>query len=133
MQLSTAVWATPHYALLADGNLPLGPRCHAVDGGTCEAIYGFTNRETYDRFRGDNRSPWRPYPLVRGHLERMLTQSGLQLVVLDACGLGEPSLVAGTAEAVLAAQVNGVQELTVGFYLSHSQDGTAYLVERAPQ
>ena len=53
MQLCTAVGATPRYALLADDNLPLGPLCVATDGETCTAIYGFTNREAYDRFRGD--------------------------------------------------------------------------------
>ena len=132
MQLNTAIGATPHYALLGDDNLPLGPSCLATDGRTFRAVYGFTNREAYDRFRNDSQSPWRPYPLVRRHLERMLTQPGLQLVVLDASGPNEPSLATGTAEAVLAAQVNGAQELTVGFYLSHSQGGNTYLVERAP-
>ena len=133
MQLCTAVGATPRYALLADDNLPLGLSCAAIDGETCTAIYGFTNREAYDRFRGESWNPWRPYPLVSRHLKQMLTQPGLQLVVLDAFGPNEPTLAAGTAEAVLAAHVNGAQQLKVGFYLLRTHGVNTYSVERAPQ
>ncbi len=133
MQLSTAVGATPHYALIAGDNLPLGPSCVAADGKSCAAIYGFTNREAYDRFRGEGPGPWRPYPLVVGHLERMLTKPGQQLVVLDAFGPDEPTLAAGTAEAVLKALVDGAPQLTVGYYLSRSREPNAYMVDRAPQ
>ncbi|QDU89240.1 hypothetical protein Pla175_26270 [Pirellulimonas nuda] len=133
MQPSTAVGATPHYALIAEDNHPLGPSCVTSDGQSCTAIYGFTNREAYDRFRGSGRPPWRPYPLVVGHLERMLARPGLQLVVLDAPGQDEPTLAAAAADAVLAAQSGGALQLTAGYDLSRSPDGTAYLVEPAPQ
>ena len=63
----------------------------------------------------------------------MLTQPGLQLVVLDAFGPDEPTLAAGTAEAVLAAHVNGAQQLTVGFCLLRTLSVNTYSVEQAPE
>jgi len=133
MMLMTTIGTTPRYSLLGDVNLPIGPSCLSIDGGSCSAIYGFSNRDAYDRFRGVCGDPWRPYPLVRRHLERLLLQPGLQLVVLDAPGANEPALFAGTAEAVLAAQVGDAQELTVSYCLSRNFDDNSYLVERAPQ
>ncbi len=131
MQLITSVATTPRYALIAEANRLLGPACLEFETEPCTAIYGFTNRDAYDRFRGDSPNSWRPYPLVSRHIERMLTQPGLQLVVLDACGPDEPSLVAGTAEGVLAAQANGAEQLSVAHYLLFLPEAHAYQVEQA--
>ena len=133
MMLMTTVGATPRYSLLGDDNLPIGPSCLSVDGRPCSAIYGFSGRDAYDRFRGVCGDPWRPYPLVRRHLENVSLQPGLQLVVIDALSPNETALAAATAEAVLAAQVDAAQDCVVGYCLSRGLDDYSYTVEPAPQ
>jgi len=118
--------AVPRYFLLTEEEAPDGPRCHDYVGGTCAAIFGFTDRAAFDVFRKGIDAIRRPYPLLGVRLARAMKLPGLQLVVLNARGPHEATFLAATAEAVLTAQTPPVSLLTASHRLSLATDSTAY-------
>lgn len=127
------VFCTPRYVLL-DDNRRLGPKVIPSDVGVgCSVIYGFSDKEPYDRFCGNSDLSLRPYPLVEGYLKNQVGVSGgdLKLIALDAGGPRELRLHAATMEAVLEAQENRAAGLNTGYRLIFDPNVDAYRVEEA--
>jgi uncharacterized protein YbcI len=134
MPLSTVAASTPNYVLI-DGNLRIGPKVVPLDAGMgCSAIYGFSDKRSYDNFCAKSEQALKPYPLVKGYLRNQIEAPGevLKLVVIDACGPCEQCLYAATMEAVLAAQESRATQLNTTYQLMLDQEADAYRVEQAP-
>jgi hypothetical protein len=133
MSMIAAVAGTPHYVLL-DANRRIGPTVVPLRSGSeCSPIYGFSDKGPYDKFCMNSERALTPYPLVKVYLRSQAGApgDGLQLVVLDAAGPGDPILYAATKEAVLEAQENRMNHVTVAYRLIFDQEADAYRVEEA--
>ena len=134
MTTNEVVVCTPRYVLL-DENRRLGPMVIPSDIGVgCSAIYGFSDKGTYDRFCANSDLALRPYPLVEGYLRIQVgvSDGDLKLIVLDADGPHERCLHAATMEAVLEAQENRAAGVNTGYRLILDPKADAYRVEEAP-
>ncbi len=123
--------STPCYVLM-DGNRRIGPivlRRHT--GIACSAMYGFAEKGRYDKFCTNSELELKPYPLVKGYLRNQVRPAGdgLDLVVLDADGPGEPYLHAATMAAVLEAQEKRTAHVAAEYRLIFDQQANAYRVE----
>ena len=124
---------TPYYVLL-DGKQRLGPKLLALRGGPeCAAIYGFSDKQPYDLFRGNCDLPLTPYPLVKRYLKNQIADSGdtVQLVVVDAAGPQESQLNAATMNSVLQALEQNANQVMLSFRLILDRESQAYRVEKA--
>ncbi|QEF97378.1 hypothetical protein Mal15_14180 [Stieleria maiorica] len=124
---------TPYYVLL-DGKQRLGPkllRPHLGPEGV--AIYGFSDKPTYDLFCANSNLALTPYPLVKGYLKNQITDSGnaIHLIVVDAEGPNETQLNATTMKSVLTAQEQESERVTISFHLMLDPGSQAYRVENA--
>ena len=131
MSIIAAVADTPHYVLL-DANRRIGPTVVPLRSGSeCSPIYGFSDKGPYDKFCMNSELALTPYPLVKVYLRSQAGApgDGLQLVVLDAAGPGDPFLHAATMEAVLEAQENRTNHVTAAYRLMFDQEANAYRVK----
>jgi len=121
---------TPYYVLM-DGKQRLGPEVAPLPSGAeCLAIYGFSDKDCYDKFCANSQLTLLPYPLTKFYLQNQADAPGdsLNLVVVDAAGLHEPCLHAGTMEAILQGQADRTPHVTAGYHLTLDQDVDAYQV-----
>ncbi len=133
MPMSAVVAGTPNYVLMEE-NRPIGPQVvQRPAESECSPIYGFSDKDIYDKFCTNSQRPLKPYPLVKGYLRNQIAAAGdgLKLVVIDASGPREPDLPATTMEAVLEAQEGRATELTVAYRLMFDPRANAYRVEEA--
>jgi hypothetical protein len=124
---------TPCYVLL-EANCRIGPDVlPMLSGLECLSIYGFSDKEPYDKFCANSQLALTPYPLVKGYLQTQaeIRDKRLKLVVLDPVGPREALLDAATMEAVLVAQQNRTPQVTVTHQLSFDREANAYRVEEA--
>ena len=131
MPTSAVLEATPYYVLM-DGNCRIGPKTVPLDVGTeCTPIYGFSDKDPYDRYCLNSQVALTPYPLVKGYVRSQASapNDGLKLVVVDAAGPREPYLHAATMEAVLEAHENRTSHVTAAYRLVFDPQAEAYRVE----
>lgn len=123
---------TPRYVLL-DGRERASPNLLADNAEPIYlAIYGFSDKETYDLFCANSKLALTPYPLVKGYLQNQLTQSAIDhLVVVDAASPYEMYLRAATMKSVLEAHQSQANHVAVSFRLTLDQESQSYRVERA--
>lgn len=126
--MSAAVINVPYYVLLNNKQW-IGP--HVVQP-ECLPIYGFSDKELYDKFCLNSELELTPYPLVKGYLQEQLDAPGdaVNLVVVDAVGPEASFLRAATMQAVLAAHENKDVHMNAGYRLKFDQEANAYREER---
>lgn len=127
--LSTYV-GTPYYVLM-EGKRRVAPAVLPLPAGTeCSVIYGFSDKACYDKFCANSPAPLVPYPLTRFYLQNQADTPGdrINLVVVDAAGPHEPSLQAGTMEAVLQSQEEQTPHVTAAYQLTLDPESAAYRV-----
>jgi len=120
---------TPHYVLM-DAKHRIGP--DVVDAA-CETIYGFSDRPPYNVFCAKSQLRLKPYPLVKGYLRDKidLADGRLMLVVLDATGPRDPSLLAATVDEVLAAHEQHATYVDATYELTLDEATDVYRVQAA--
>ncbi|MHB8899644.1 MAG: hypothetical protein ACYC6Y_12930 [Thermoguttaceae bacterium] len=121
---------TPYYVLM-EGSQRLGPEVVPASTGTqCVAVYGFSDRSRFDKFCANCRLALVPYPLTRSYLQHRADTpgDGLNLVVVNADGPGEPCLHAATMEAVLQGQQDRTLHVTAAYDLTFESEVAAYRV-----
>lgn len=131
MPVSTAAARTPFFVLI-DGSLRIGPKVMSLDAGVeCSAIYGFSDKPSYDRFRRNSQLAVKPYPLIKGYLRNQIEAASghLKLVVIDAAGPSELCLHAVTMEAALEAQASCAANVTTAYRLAFDEVANAYRVQ----
>ena len=131
MPMSAVLGATPYYVLM-DGKRRIGPIVVRLQtGAECSPIYGFSEKDPYDKFCVNSQLVLTPYPLVKGYLQNQAStpDDGLKLVVIDATGPREPYLHAATMQAVLEAQENRMTHVTTAYRLVFDREAEAYSVE----
>lgn len=129
------VHSTPRYVLM-DKNGRIGPSVALQTAGIeCSAIYGFSDKVTYDRFCLQSQQELSPYPLVKGYLSNQVDShsSCLKLVVFDAAGPLEPYLYATTMKAVLEVYERKAVHVTADYQLKYDQLIDVYKVVEASQ
>ena len=130
---AATIAGTPYYVLM-DGKRRIGPKVTQATvaqrntAKECSPIYGFSDKEHYDKFCINSQLALAPYPLVKGYLRNRTGESGdgLKLVVLDAAGPAEPYLHAATMEAVLEAQENRALHVTAVHHFIFDQAASAH-------
>lgn len=125
------VLSTPYYVLM-DHNCRIGPEIIPLHSGIdCAPIYGFSDKDSYDKFCLRSQQTLTPYPLVKGFLRNQLgaPNNSLNLVVIDSPGPREPFLRAATMKAVLEAQENPTTQVASDFRLVFEPENDAYSVE----
>ncbi len=130
MPISTVAVSTPMYVLI-DGKLRIGPKVVRSEAGTsCSPIYGFSGKESFDKFCSNSQRALKPYPLVNLYLQSQIDTPGdsLKLVVLDAAGPFEPCIHAATMEAVLEARVNRAAQVIAAYGLTFDEVANAYRI-----
>ncbi len=130
MTTPSAYVETPYYVLM-DGKRRFGPEVASLPSGTmCLAVYGFSDKGHYDRFCTKSQVALTPYPLTKFYLQEQADGpgGGLNLVVVDAPGPHEPSLHAGTMEAVLQGQEDRTPRIPVAYHLTLVPEDAAYRV-----
>ena len=130
MPLIELMACTPAYVLM-DKNGRISPKVALLDSGrSCTAIYGFSEKDLYDKFSLQCNMALTPYPLVKGYLQNQhdSADDSLKLVVVNAAGLDEPFLDAATIEAVLEAQENRASRVAVKYRLAFDQKTNDYTV-----
>lgn len=103
---STIPAKTPNYVLL-DGNVRIGPNIvPLVNGPELTVVYGFSDKDPYDRFTANSGRALRPYPLVTGYMSERdnPVDNLMRLVVIDATGPDDKCLRATRLELVQEAQ-----------------------------
>ena len=131
MPMIAVLGATPYYVLM-DGKRRIGPIVVRLQtGAECSPIYGFSDKNLYDKFCMNSQLALTPYPLVKGYLRTRASalDDGLELVVFDAPGPRESYLHAATMEAVLEAHENRKSHVTGAYRLVFDQQAEAYRVE----
>ncbi len=132
MKLKSIIPAkTPNYVLL-DGPTRIGPKLlPSQEWPEASAVYGFSDKEPYDRFMANSDRPLRPYPLVTGYLGEPGQQvdQTLRLVVIDANGPDDKCLRATSLSAVREAQQSRQPHLTETYRLLFDETLQAYAME----
>ncbi len=130
MPMTTVDASTPNYVLI-DGTLRIDPKVVPFYAGLeCSAIYGFSDKGSYDKFCANSQLALKPYPLVKGYLRKQIdAPDGLKLVVIDATGPSEPCLHAATFEAVLEAQESRAAHVTAAYRLAFDEEANVYRVD----
>lgn len=125
--MNTMVIDTPYYVLLNDKQR-IGPN---VVQPECSPIYGFSDKEFYDKFCLHSDLALTPYPLVKGYLREQVDApgAGAQLVVVDATGPAASYVRAATMRAVLEAHENRSIHMDATYRLKFDQQANAYREE----
>lgn len=121
---------TPYYVLM-DGKQRFGPEVVPLPAGTeCLAVYGFSDKNRFDKFCANSDLTLTPYPLTRFYLRTQADApgDGLNLVVVDAAGPHQPSLQAATMEAVLQGQEARTPHVNAAYDLTFEQETAAYRI-----
>lgn len=122
----------PSYVLLGkDG--PLGPSLmQFFTGPAISAVYGFSSKNTYDRFIEKSTTDLKPYPLTPRALQDQIAQGDdvVRIVVLDARGPRESGYCAASISSVLKAHQENSAQIEVGFRLSRATFSNEYRVEK---
>ena len=129
MTRPSAYVETPYYVLM-DGKRRFGPEVAPLPSGTiCLVVYGFSDKGHYDKFCKRSQVALTPYPLTNFYLQEQAAGpgGGLNLVVVDAAGPDEPSLQAGTMEAVLL-QEDRTTHVAAAYDLTFVPEDAAYRV-----
>lgn len=130
MSTVATVIDTPYYVLL-EGKRRFGPQVVPLPAGTeCLAVYGFSDRNRFDKFCANSQLTLTPYPLTRVYLQNQVDApgDGLNLVVVDAASPHEPCLQAATMEAVLQGQEARTPHVTAAYDLTFEQEAAAYRI-----
>ena len=133
MAIHEVVVKLPRYVLM-EGNRRLGPQvAHLEEGKACLAIFGFSDKGSYDTFCSNSDLALAPYPLVTGFLRNQLDDTGaeLKLMVLDAAGPRDSCLHAAPMKSVLEALEHGIAHLTTDYQLVLDPQTNAYRLEEA--
>jgi len=121
---------TPYYVLMG-GRQILGPEVSSLPSGKqCVAIFGFSDKESYDKFCEKGQTALLPYPLTKVYLRERVDAPGdsLNLVVVNAVGPQERCLRAGTMEAVLQGQEERTLHVTAAYELTFDPESAGYQV-----
>ncbi len=121
---------TPRF-VLKDGLLFVGPHLQDSQGAYLTAIYGFSDKPEYDRFKSQCDSRLTPYPLVKRYLETQLESNdeSLKLVVLDAASSDSQILYAATFQAVLLTLQNNESFVKISHQLINDANNSLYRIE----
>jgi hypothetical protein len=122
---------TPNYVLL-DGTKRFGPDVLALESGRdCIAVYGFSDKSSYDAFCKNTTVALTPYPLMKGYLKNQIEsdEDTLLIMAIDAAGPDEPIVNASTFPVVLEAREKKMTLAAVGCQLLKDNPSTAYRVE----
>ena len=116
MTQKTVLASTPCY-VLKSGSQPIAPAIHP-DETKCVCVYGFSDKPIYDQFIQSKSELLTPYPMVQGYLSNQVAAAGsegdfLRLVILDATDGAQPVLGAATMSAVLLAQEQNADQVSV--------------------
>lgn len=125
---------TPNYVLL-EGQTRIGPRVVPLTAGPeVLVVYGFSDKEPYDRFTANSGRALRPYPLVTGYLSEPGGQvdDRLRLVVIDATGPDDKCLRATKMEIIAEAQKSHQSHLPDTHRLLFDETASAYSIEENP-
>jgi hypothetical protein len=131
LPMTEVVLSTPYYILM-NQNCHIGPEIIPLHSGVnCKPIYGFSDKNSYDKFCLQSQQALTPYPLVKGFLRNQAgaPNNSLNLVVIDSAGPREPYLHAATMKTVLEAQENRTTHVTSDYRLVFEQEDNAYRVE----
>jgi hypothetical protein len=136
---NNVVVATPRYVLLID-NEKMGPTVLSGDPDSrCVAIYGFSDKGPYDKFRENGDLSLKPYPLVKGYLRNQLSNDNgnesecLRLVVLDSSSPDERIVHAASMQAVLDSMMNQKPDVPVEYKLSLVKANGVYRLDDTQQ
>lgn len=133
---------TPNYVLRSD-NKPFSPAIEFADpknetenenDTNCVCVYGFSDKPIYDSFLKSVSQLLTPYPLVKGFLQREITEGeeaatlghSMRLVVLDAADLSQPILKVATMAAVLRAMQENEKQVPVEYELAYDVGSKRY-------
>lgn len=129
---------TPNYVLRSD-NKPFSPAIEFADtenetDANCVCVYGFSDKPIYDTFLKSVSQLLTPYPLVKGFLQREITEGeeaatlghSMRLVVLDAAHLSQPILKVATMVAVLRAMQENEKQVPVEYELAYEAGTQSY-------
>lgn len=122
--------ATPRYLLLED-NDPIGPAVVSTSPENgCGVVYGFSDKPAYDRFAANSDRELRPYPLVKGYLQKRTAEEvhGLRLVVLDAHHPSQRTITAVTTNSALIAQSTSTAHIDSEYLLKFDSRVSAYRI-----
>lgn len=109
----------------------VGPQLMTEPAGVeYAAVYGFSTRALYERFRGNSDLALAPYPLVQAYLraEGEKSNAARSLIVIDAAGPGDARLYAATTGAVLEAQEHQATRVAAAYQLVRGSGSQAYQV-----
>ncbi|NQV22927.1 MAG: hypothetical protein HQ518_01045 [Rhodopirellula sp.] len=124
MSLTTLTAATPHYLLLGNDG-PIGPVLAPSGSEAFDTVlYGFSSKIYFDRFCAASDQTLRPYPLMKGHLNKPMESTGHRIthVVINADGPAETELHTATTEIVAHALENQLEQVPVEIHRSLSRD-----------
>jgi hypothetical protein len=133
MPLIAEFAATPNYVLM-NGNRRIGPNVEPLASGVeCVSIYGFSDKEPYDKFCLISELALTPYPLVKQYLRDQESSSGegLNLVIIDAAGPKAFRIVAATMRAVLEAQSKQENFVNAEYQLIFDDEANAYRISES--
>jgi hypothetical protein len=99
--------------------------------GVCSPIFGFSDKDHYEKFRAECPLSLTPYPLVKRYLQSQIDSEdvALKLVVVDADGPNEPNLHAVRMEDVMEAFANGNSAVTARYRLTFDRATDGYTLE----
>lgn len=123
----------PRY-LLRLNNQTLGPdHVQLRSGQRCSAFYGFSDKESYDRFQANSSLQLTPYPLVDVFLQDQAKASVENdrpvLIVMNPKGPDCELLQAVTARAVMRIREQNKTELMSTHVLMFDKQAAVYLVD----
>ena len=121
---------TPHYVLM-DHKERIGPKVGLLhDGGSCLAIYGFSDKQPYEAFCKNSSLALTPYPLVKFYLQNQVDEGEqrFKLVILDAIDPNADTLYAATMHDALEAHIHGRKTVPVSYQLDFDKAKSEYRV-----
>ena len=130
MPTTSEIAATPRYFLLENKD-PIGPAVvSASPENGCFAVYGFSGKPAYDRFVANSDRELRPYPLMKGYLQKQTAEEGheLRLVVLDAHHPSQQTITAVTTNSALIAQSTSAAHIDSEYQLNFDSRASAYRI-----
>lgn len=125
---------SPLYILREDGET-IGPNIDADPSGSrFVGIYGFSDKDAFDRFVAGSERDLRPYPLMKTYLSRRLQEDSeqTQVMVIDAADQTAANVEAVTVQNVLAAMTNHTKQFNSDFRLTFCDSTCSYSLETHP-
>lgn len=127
MNVTTA--ETPNFVLLYNSQRFGPPTSQLEDGTQCHTIYGFSSKQSYDRFITNCPLLLKPYPLVGRYMQEQVALPNLMmhLIAVDVRSPTAPFVNAVSMQSVLVAQASKTNVIDIEFHL-RLEDAT-YRVE----